>query len=189
MENVQNQIKALQKEVDSKNKEIIKLKLQLGGKEVKDYTLFDKEGNEISFYSLFEDKDELLIIQNMGSHCSYCTLWADGFNGTTQHFENRIAFALITPDEPQKMKDFVENRNWQFNSFSCHGTTFKNDLGFVWDNNMVAPGFSVFKKESDGKVIHHAYDWFGPDDYFSPIWHFMKYFPKGINNWNPKMAY
>lgn len=185
---VDEQIKALQKEIEAKNNALLDLKMQRPKKEVKDYTLFDKEGNEVQFYSLFEDKEELLIIQNMGNSCSYCTLWADGFNGTTAHFKDRINFALISPDEPAKLKNFAESRQWQFDVYSCHNTSFKNDLGFIWENNMVAPGFSVFKKEKD-KVIHYAYDWFGPGDYFSPIWQFMNYFPKGANNWSPKMKY
>jgi len=186
---INEQIKSLQEEINEKNKALLKLKLQLGGAEVKDYTLFNKDGKETSFYSLFEDKEELLIIQNMGKSCSYCTLWADGFNGTTNHFSDRINWALISPDEPATLKEFAEGRNWQFDVYSCHNTSFKNDTGFIWANGSVAPGFSVFKKEESGKVIHHAYDWFGPGDQFSPIWHFMNYLPKGGNNWSPKLAY
>jgi len=187
--NLKEQIKNLHQEIESKNKALVELKLQLGGAEVKDYTLYNKKGKPIQFYSLFDDKDELLIIQNMGKGCSYCTLWADGFNGTAAHFSNRINWAMVSPDEPVDLKQFTESRNWTFDVYSCYNSTFKKDLGFIWENGSVAPGFSVFKKDADGKVIHHAYDWFGPGDYFSPIWHFMQYLPKGNNNWAPKMKY
>lgn len=186
---LQTKIKNLQNEIEVKNKALIDLKLQLGGTEVKDYTLYNKEGEPVSFYSLFGDKDELLVIQNMGKGCSYCTLWADGFNGTVEHFNNRINWALISPDESSTLKQFADDRNWVFDVYSCHNSTFKKDLGFVMENGSTAPGFSVFKKDEDGKVIHYAYDWFGPGDYFSPIWQFMKYLPNGNNDWGPKMNY
>jgi len=186
---LQQQIKDLQQVIDSKNNELLELKMQLGGAEVKDYTFYDKEGEPVQFYSLFDDKDELLIIQNMGKGCSYCTLWADGFNGTIDHFSNRINWALVSPDEPADLKQFAESRNWTFEVYSCHNSTFKKDVGFIWENGMVAPGFSVFKKNETGKVIHHAYDWFGPGDNFSPIWHFMNYLPNGKNGWAPKIKY
>jgi len=108
---------------------------------------------------------------------------------TVDHISNRINWALISPDEPAALKEFADSRNWQFDVYSCQNSSFKQDLGFIWANGSIAPGFSVFKKTDAGKVIHHAYDWFGPGDSFSPIWHFMKYFPKGNNNWNPKLAY
>lgn len=28
--------------------------------------------------ALFGERDELIVIHNMGSKCAYCTLWADG---------------------------------------------------------------------------------------------------------------
>lgn len=183
------QIRDLQKEIESKNKTLVELKLKLGGAAVKDYTLYNKEGKPIQFYSLFDDKDELLIIQNMGKGCSYCTLWADGFSGTVKHISSRVNWALISPDAPADLKQFAESRNWTFDVYSCQNSSFKKDLGFVMENGSTAPGFSVFKKEADGQVLHYAYDWFGPGDYFSPIWQFMQYLPNGNNNWRPKMSY
>jgi len=186
---VKAQIENLHKEIEAKNKDLLALKLQLGGAEVKDYTLHNVQGESVSFYSLFRDQDELLIIHNMGKGCSYCTLWADGFNGTVSHFNNRINWALVSPDEPGDLKQFAESRNWQFDVYSSHNSSFKKDLGFIMENGSTAPGFSVFTKSDEGKVTHYAYDWFGPGDQFSPIWHFMQYFPKRNNNWSPKMKY
>ncbi len=186
---INEQIKSLQEQINEKNKELLQLKMQLGGAGVSNYTLYNKEGAATSFYSLFGDKDELLIIQNMGKSCSYCTLWADGLNGSAKHISNRINWALVSPDKPAVLKEFAESRNWQFEVYSCHDNSFKQDLGFIWANGTSAPGFSVFKKTGDGKVIHFAYDWFGPGDQFSPIWHFMNYFPNGNNNWSPKLVY
>jgi len=186
---IQEEIKNLQQEIESKNKALIVLKLKLGGAVINDYTLYSKEGEPVQFYSLFGDKDELLIIHNMGKGCNYCTLWADGFNGTVNHFKSRTNWALVSPDEPTVLKQFAESRNWNFDVYSCKDSTFKKDLGFVLENGSTAPGFSVFKKDTTGKVIHYAYDWFGPGDYFSSIWHFMQYLPNGNNGWRPQLKY
>ena len=40
----------------------------------------------------------------MGRGCSYCTLWADGFNGLRHHFEDRAAFVVVSPDTPEQQK-------------------------------------------------------------------------------------
>ena len=43
---------------------------------------------------LFGDKENLILIHNMGRSCSSCTMWADGVNGVYDHLASRAAFAL-----------------------------------------------------------------------------------------------
>src|SRR5438552_8218564 len=66
--------------------------------EVQDYNLKDKDNSDITLSQMFGNKNDLIIIHNMGRSCGYCTMWADGFNGSYKHIEKKSAFALVSPD-------------------------------------------------------------------------------------------
>ena len=48
--------------------------------EVQDYEFTNTEG-KVRLSELFGQHEDLILIHNMGVSCSYCTLWADGYNG------------------------------------------------------------------------------------------------------------
>src|SRR4051794_29424934 len=73
--------------------EFVKLREQLPAEPVEGW-VFDSPEGRVSLDELFGDHDELLVIHNMGAGCSYCTMWADGFNGLIDHLEDRAAFVL-----------------------------------------------------------------------------------------------
>src|SRR5262249_60427720 len=75
--------------------------------EVMDYTFATRDG-PVRLSQLFGDKASLFVIHNMGASCPYCTLWADGFNGVLPHIENRAAFVVASPDDPQAQEKFKE---------------------------------------------------------------------------------
>jgi hypothetical protein len=62
--------------------------------EVSDYEFSTIEG-QVRLSELFADKEYLLVIHNMGAGCRYCTLWADGFNGSSR--TSKIALPLSSP--------------------------------------------------------------------------------------------
>src|SRR6516225_8971518 len=72
---------------------------------VTDYTFATPDG-PVRLSQLFGDKASLFVIHNMGAGCPYCTLWADGFNGLLPHIENRAAFVVASPDDPQAQEKF-----------------------------------------------------------------------------------
>src|SRR5262245_2680925 len=92
--------------------------------EVKDYAFKRAEGGPVRRSELFGAKADLFVIHNMGQSCPYCTLWADGFNGAYPHLGNRAAFALSSPDAPEKQRQFADSRGWKFPLVSHEGTTF-----------------------------------------------------------------
>ncbi|HEY4822831.1 MAG TPA: hypothetical protein VIH83_04000 [Candidatus Bathyarchaeia archaeon] len=49
---------------------------------VREYVLTDSEGGKAALSTLFGKKDDLILVHNMGRSCPYCTMWADGFNGS-----------------------------------------------------------------------------------------------------------
>lgn len=159
-----------------------------GWYEVKDFTLSTIKGKKVKLSDLFGDKDELIVIQNMGESCPYCTLWADGFSGVAKHLENRAGFALVSPDAPEKLKKFAKSRKWKYDCYSSFGSDFKKALGFETKDGNPHPGVSTFYREK-GKIYNIANDTFGPGDLYCSVWPILDLLKKGVNGWVPKYKY
>ncbi len=149
--------------------------------EVQDYDLTNMEG-PVRLSRLFGEHDDLILIHNMGVSCSYCTLWADGYNGLHPHVVTRAGFAVSSPDRPNVQKKFAESRGWKFPMVSHAGSTFAADMGYVSANGGWMPGVSVFRRE--GKTILRVSDTgFSPGDDFCTLWHFFDLLPGGVGEW------
>src|SRR5262249_49873389 len=109
---------------------------------VMDYTLATRDG-PVRLSQLFGDQASLVVVDNMGASCSYCTIWADGFNGLLPHMENRAAFVVASPDDPQAQEKFKASRGWRFRMVSHRDSTFAADMGYRRDDGWL-PGVSVF---------------------------------------------
>ena len=181
----------LQKEIREKQQELVKARLNSPLEEVKDYELLNKDGSTIKLSELFNGKDELLVIHNMGKECPYCTMWADGFRGYSEIISDRMPWVLASPNEPSVLKAFSENRNWNYRVVSFSESSFGRDLGFEGEKDgkrTFSPGVSALVRK-DGKIYRTAYDSFGPGDLYNVAWHFFDLFPKGVNGWTPKYIY
>jgi len=186
--NIDDRIKALQDEIAAKYSEIRALRLEDEPVQLQDYKFVDLNGNTKFLSELFKDKDELMLIQNMGKKCPYCTLWADGFNGVYKHLEDRLPFAVISPDDWQTAKAFSESRNWSFQLLSAGDSNFKKDTHFLSAEHGTMPGVVVLKKHGD-TIVMVARDYFGPGDPYCGVWHLYNLIPEGANNWAPKYVY
>lgn len=189
---LQEQIETLEQDVINKQKKLVELKKQAARREVPDYELQGAEGQTVALSSLFGDKEDLIVIHNMGVSCPYCTLWADGFNGVAAHLQNRAAFVLVSPDTPEVQQQFAASRNWKFPLYSAHGSTFSQDMGYSFEKDGKAyqlPGFSTFRKMDDGSVVRVGADSFGPGDVYSGIWHLFALLEQGAGNWQPRYHY
>jgi predicted dithiol-disulfide oxidoreductase (DUF899 family) len=147
---------------------------------VKDYTLKDRNGNEVKLSEMFGDNKNLILIHNMGKSCSYCTMWADGFKDTYKEIAKKAPFVLVSPDTPEVHKEFAETRGWDYPTYSAAGTDFIFDMGydFIKDGkHNYWPGVSVFEKDDEGKIRRVAKDFFGPGDFYCNIWHFLDLLP------------
>jgi predicted dithiol-disulfide oxidoreductase (DUF899 family) len=154
---------------------------------VKDYTLRNIDG-PVRLSALFGSKRDLIVIHNMGTSCTCCTLWADGFNGIYDHLANRAAFVVTSPDTPEVQMKFAASRSWRFPMVSHAGTSFAADMGFRGANGGWMPGVSVFRK--DGSAILRVSDApFDVGDDFCALWHFMDLLPEGAAGWKPKYSY
>ena len=187
-ESTYEQIAVLQKEITQSRNKILELRSNLELEPVNDYALKDWNGNEVLLSSLFDERDELMVIHNMGKRCVYCTLWADGFNGSVLPLNDRMPFVVTSPDAPEIQKEFAESRGWNFKMLSADGSEFIKDLGFEGGTKQYMPGVSALIRK-EGKIYRTSYDYFGPGDFYCAPWHLFDLFPKGNNEWQPKYKY
>ena len=187
-EQIYQQIDELQAEITKKRKEINGLRQKLENEEIQDYSLRDAGGQEVLLSSLFDDRDELLVVHNMGKACKYCTLWADEINGVAKPLADRVPIVIVSPDSPGVQQAFAAGRGWTLPMLSAADSTFTQDMGFYKEGDGYWPGVSSFIRK-EGKIYRHTYDHFGPGDTYSSVWHFYDLLPKRVNGWQPKYDY
>lgn len=182
------EIDQLEQEILDKKKKLAQLRKSVPEQKVDNYLFTSSDKREVTLLELFQDKDELIVIHNMGKSCSYCTMWADGFNGVYQHLIQKAAFVLSSPDDPEVQEDFAASRGWVFTMVSTKGTTFKEDFGFLKDG-YYHPGVSTFRKDKEGNIYHHAKASLGPGDDYNVVWHLFDLLPSGSEDFQPKKKY
>src|SRR5215470_8134429 len=136
--------------------------------EVRDYEFTNTEGT-VRLSELFGPHEDLILIHNMGVSCSYCTLWADGYNGIHPQVLTRAGFAVSSPDRPSVQHKFAASRGWKFPMVSHAGSTFAADMGYVSAKGGWMPGVSDTS--------------FSPGDDFCTLWHFFDLLPGGVGEW------
>jgi predicted dithiol-disulfide oxidoreductase (DUF899 family) len=164
-----------------------KLRKRASRAKVEDYELKNWDGGVTRLSELFGGKKDLIVIHNMGTHCAYCTMWADGFNGVLPHLQDRAAFAVVSPDLPQVQKKFAEARGWKFPMLSGHGSSFIEDAGF-WRKKGALPGVSTYVRKKGG-IQRVATAGFGPGDDFCAVWHLFDLLKDGADGWTAKFDY
>jgi len=180
-------IEALRARMAVLRDEIRTLQREIEPEPVTDYTLETAAGPR-ALSELFGERDDLLVIHNMGRACPYCTLWADGLNGVYDHLADRAAFVVTSPDTPEVQRDFAASRGWRFPMASHRGTSFATDMGFGNEADGWEPGVSALQRR-DGRIVRVSHTHFGPGDQFAAIWHLFDLFPEGPAGWSPKYAY
>ncbi len=183
--NIADHIAALQKEIDAKKKELTALRLSVPATPVKDYELKNPDGSTVKLSQLFGEYNEMLLIHNMGTGCSYCTLWADGFNSFWPYLKTKCAFVLTSPDPIAKMAPFVAGRKWEYPVVSLDGTTLTKDFDFADSEGGTNPGVTALTKHADGTITRQAQAEFGPGDDFCSVWPLIDLLPGGQGDWEP----
>ena len=181
----------LEEQVLELKKQLAAARRALGEMAVRvDYAFAAWDGRTVRLTELFGDKDDLLVVHNMGRHCAFCTLWADGFNGIVPHLEDRCAFAVVSNDPPDVQREFAESRGWRFRMVSSAGTSFFADMGFLPKPDQIWPGASAFHRDrASGTITRTAKTFFGPGDDFCALWHLFDMLHGGANGWRPRLAY
>jgi predicted dithiol-disulfide oxidoreductase (DUF899 family)/predicted enzyme related to lactoylglutathione lyase len=178
---IQSQIEALEQEILEKKKQLVELRKSVGERLVPNYEFVTSTNKQSTLLDLFGDKDELFVIHNMGKGCSYCTMWADGFNGVYHYLSAKAGFVLASPDKPSIQEDFAAERRWTFPMISVEGSTFTEDVGFL-KANQYYPGVSTFRKDEQNNIYLCTQAYFGPGDDYCVPWHLFDLLPTGSMN-------
>ena len=179
--NLLNQIEQLEREIYEKKKQLSNLRLSLPEQQIRNYEFELTSNGKVSLLDLFGDKNELFVIHNMGKDCSYCTMWADGFNGVYHHLIDQASFVVATPDAPEVQENFKAERKWRFPMISVKESSFTDDLGFQKGKSML-PGVSTFRKDDHGLIYLHAQAPFGPGDDYCVTWSLFDLLPSGAKD-------
>ncbi len=180
------QLDDYRKKISDIRKQMRVVQAEIEPEQVPDYE-FKTETGTARLSDLFGDKDYLFIIHNMGASCSYCTLWADGYNGIYEHLKQRAAFYVSSPDSPEHQAKFAKARNWNFPMISHAETDFAADMGY-WSEAGFHPGISVFVLR-DGSVYRISDTELGPWDDFNTLWHMFDLAPGIQGDWHPMNSY
>lgn len=186
---IDSELRELEMKLFETRKQLIELRKERSGEEVEDYELTRGDGSKVRISELFGDSGDLILVHSMGKSCPYCTLWADGFIGVSQHLENRAGFALVSADKHDVMQEFTNGRGWKFTCLSGADSDFTAKMGYMNDKGETQPGLSTFKKDASGKITRVAHASFGPGDDFCPTWHMLDLLSDGANKWEPKYSY
>ena len=114
-----NTISELEKQIFELTTRLSELRKSNMGDVVQNYSFATLNG-ESSLLDMFGDRDQLLLIHNMGQGCRYCTLWADGFNGFLPPLDSEMAVVLVSKDPPDVQRQFANSRDWRFR-LASHG--------------------------------------------------------------------
>ena len=169
------------------SKKIVELRRLACGETVEDYA-FQTSSGDVKLSSLFDGRDDLVLIHNMGKSCPYCTMWADGFNGLLPHLEDRAAFVVVSPDDPKVQEEFAAGRGWKFRMVSSQGSNFTKEMGYENDGKPM-PGYSTFTRDSDGSIQRIAHAAIGPGDPYCATWHLFDLLKDGVAGWQAKFEY
>jgi predicted dithiol-disulfide oxidoreductase (DUF899 family) len=180
------QLNAYRGQIAGIRAEMRKLQSAVEPQPVEDYRLATTAG-EVRLSGLFGDKQDLIVVHNMGTSCAYCTLWADGFNGVYRHLASRAAFVVTSPNAPDVQRQFAESRGWIFPMASHAGSSFAADMGYRSETGWL-PGLSVFQRRK-GVVVRVSDQRMEPGDAFCSIWHFLDLLPEGAAGWQPQFRY
>lgn len=95
------------------------------------------------------------------------------------------AFVVISPDAPDKQRQFAESRGWKFPTFPIRVRALRP----TWAICATAcdAGVSVFKRSGD-KILGVSDTSFSPGDDFCTVRHFFDLIPEDAA-WKPKYKY
>lgn len=180
------EIAALEQQILELRTRLNTLRRETEPTEVADYAFQTCEG-QTSLSALFGNREQLLVIHNMGQGCRYCTLWADGFNGFVAHLESAFAVVLVSKDPPLLQREFANARGWRFRLASHGGGPYIHEQSVIpGERNM--PGAVVYQKR-DGRIMRQNAATFGPGDLYCSMWGLLGLAGLDESSWTPQYQY
>ncbi len=177
-------IRGLESQIEGLKKQLAEARSQASPEPVTNFE-FESASGTAHLADFFGEKDDLLVIHNMGKSCNYCTLWADGFSGYQRHLTERASFVLVSPDDPETQAKLAGARNWTFNMAQDKSREFSSAMGVWSEKEGWWPGVSGFHRNEDGSIVRTGFAVFGPGDDFCLVWPMHELLPGGTHGWEP----
>jgi predicted dithiol-disulfide oxidoreductase (DUF899 family) len=150
--------------------------------------VFETLSGSTTLSALFDGRDDLIIIHNMGSTCAYCTMWADGYSGLYPHLRQRAAFVVASPDTPRTQAKFAASRGWRFPMLADKAAAFAARMGYATEEGRCLPGISIFRQRGEQIVrVNDAAS--RPHDDFCAVWHLFDLLPTGTERFAPSLSH
>ena len=160
---------------------------QTPGVPVKDYT-FDTGVNKQTLSSFFGKNQKLLVIHNMGEACRFCTLWGDGINAFLPHLESALSVVMVSKDTPEQQRLFANSRGWRMRMASHGGGDYMSEQIATEGMGENVPGAACYEKKGD-QIVKTNSSFFGPNDLYCPMWHFLGMAGITAAEWTPQYNY
>lgn len=172
------QLLAEEKQLTRLRDELARKRRELPRVHVDEAYVFEGPDGKQSLADLFAGKSQLIVQHFMlgegwGEGCPSCSFWADNYNGTVVHMQQRDASFVAVSNAPlAEIQAYKKRMGWSFKWVSSFGTDFNRDyhVTFTEDeraNNEAfynfkkgtfpvaeAPGVSVFYKDEQGEIFH-----------------------------------
>jgi predicted dithiol-disulfide oxidoreductase (DUF899 family) len=169
---------AKEKEFTRLREELSRERRELPWERVEKNYVFDGPTGQVTLNDLFVGKSQLVVYHLMfapdsEAACRGCSFWADNFNGTIPHLEQRdVSFVAISRAPISKLQGFANRMGWTFKWVSGANGDFNYDYQASFrdedmdrgtatynyerypDRMPDKPGFSVFFKDATGTIFH-----------------------------------
>jgi predicted dithiol-disulfide oxidoreductase (DUF899 family) len=168
----------------------------------KNYVFEGPHGKQ-ALTDLFEGRSQLVIYHFMfdpswDAGCPHCSFWADNFNGTIVHLNQRDTTMIAVSHAPYgKLAAYEKRMAWNFKWLSSFGTDFNFDYHVSFTPEEVrnktafynfaiqptpgtdAPGVSVFYRDQSGRVFHTYSAYARGIDLLNAAYNYLDLTPRG----------
>jgi predicted dithiol-disulfide oxidoreductase (DUF899 family) len=180
-----DEVLRLEKEIEALTEQLFAARAAATAEAVGSF-VFETAAGPVSLAELFGDRDELVLVHNMGVSCSYCTMWADCLESTRRHIESRCALVMVTPDSAEVQAKVASERGWSCRMVTDATREFSAAMGYWSEADGWWPGVSTFRRGAGGSVVRTGKAVFGPGDAFCSPWHFFSLLGIRDGDWSPK---
>jgi predicted dithiol-disulfide oxidoreductase (DUF899 family) len=168
----------------------------------KNYVFEGPHGKQ-ALTDLFEGRSQLVIYHFMfdpswDAGCPHCSFWADNFNGTIVHLNQRDTTMIAVSHAPYgKLAAYEKRMAWNFKWLSSFGTDFNFDYHVSFTPEEIrnktafynfaiqptpgtdAPGVSVFYRDQSGRVFHTYSAYARGIDLLNAAYNYLDLTPRG----------
>ena len=133
--------------------------------------------------------------------CPSCVALLDQLDGTIEHAEQHINFAVVAKAPLERLMTFAEERGWRrLRLLSSGGNSYNRDYHAETEEGAQRPVLNVFHR-GDGGEIRHVWGselWYAPLDpgqdprhvgTIEPLWNLFDLTREGRPDWDEQLSY